>query len=72
MVLTYVLTRVVKMFILFQAGDIDGRWEHDMYDGVGGRSRAANFPSFGGGSAKLLVSNLDFGVSDSDVTVCMP
>jgi len=56
-----------------QSGDIDGRWEHDMYEG--GRKRSAGptpFGGGGGGSAKLTVSNLDFGVSDSDITVCMP
>ena len=39
-----------------------GSWEHDMYDGPrrGGITTSA-------GPGKLVVSNLDFGVSDSDI-----
>lgn len=36
------------------------RWEHDMYSG--GRSGGA-----GGGGTKLIVNNLDFGVTDADM-----
>jgi len=39
-------------------GNADGQWKHDMYRGPAPSS---------GGPAKLLLSNLDFGVSDSDL-----
>ncbi|XP_068243386.1 THO complex subunit 4-like [Palaemon carinicauda] len=39
-------------------GNIDGRWSHDLFQGPAPRS---------GGSAKLLLSNLDFGVSEADI-----
>jgi len=38
-------------------GSVDGRWSHDMFQGPVARS----------GPAKLLIANLDFGVSDSDI-----
>lgn len=54
--------------LLQTGGDIESRWQHDMFDGFAG-GRAARGLQTGAGPAKLLVSNLDFGVSDSDVTV---
>lgn len=42
--------------------NLPDRWEHDMYSG--GRS---NSVGGGGGSAKLIVNNLDFGVTDADM-----
>ena len=39
-----------------------GRWKHDMYDGP---KRGVVLTT--GGLGKLIVSNLDFGVSDSDI-----
>lgn len=46
----------------FSRGDVNSAWKHDMYDGPkrGGILKTSD-------SAKLLVSNLDYGVSDSDI-----
>lgn len=54
--------------ILFQ-GDVNSRWQHDMF--AGGRQLAGRTGGAvgGGGPTKLLVSNLDYGVSDSDIKV---
>ncbi|XP_046398377.1 THO complex subunit 4-like [Ischnura elegans] len=57
-----------------RGGDINSRWQHDLYDGRGG-AKKSGIRSLGlqsnsvvaGGPTKLLVSNLDFGVSDSDI-----
>ena len=44
-------------------GNSEGAWGHDMFDGPrrGGVAQSS-------GPAKLVVSNLDFGVSNNDVT----
>jgi len=44
------------------SGNSEGSWKHDMYDGP---KRGGVLTS--GGPGKLVVSNLDFGVSDSDI-----
>lgn len=53
-------------------GDVNSAWKHDMYDGPrkGGRSLTTGGGAGGasGGVTKLLVSNLDFGVSETDIT----
>lgn len=50
-------------------GNVDGRWSHDMYQGGGGGGGGGMRQM--SGPAKLLISNLDFGVSDSDIHVSM-
>lgn len=41
----------------------DGRWEHDKFNGEGFAGRQGSVNS----TSKLLVANLDYGVSDSDI-----
>lgn len=50
-------------------GNVEGRWSHDLYQGGAGGGGGGQRPSLSSGSAKLLISNLDFGVSDSDIHV---
>uniref|UniRef100_A0A1L8DHB6 Putative rrm motif-containing protein n=2 Tax=Nyssomyia neivai TaxID=330878 RepID=A0A1L8DHB6_9DIPT len=50
----------------FQRGDVNSAWKHDMFEGAKRKVRGG----LGGGNttvAKLLVSNLDYGVSESDI-----
>lgn len=48
---------------------MNGAWKHDMFEG--GKKQllrgAVNGILNGSGSAKLMVSNLDFGVSETDI-----
>lgn len=56
-------------------GDVNSAWKHDMYEGprknrllmAGGGGGGALGGVGAGGAAKLMVSNLDFGVSESDI-----
>lgn len=54
------------MEIVLQSKEIPDVWQHDMFDGG-----VAPVKRFGGGSGdgKLHISNLDFGVNDSDIQV---
>ena len=62
------------VFISFQSGNADGVWTHDKFNesGLGG-ARKVSGPrvTAGGGSAKITISNLHYGVSDADIMVCM-
>ncbi|XP_055534862.1 THO complex subunit 4 isoform X2 [Wyeomyia smithii] len=56
----------------YARGDVNSAWKHDMYEGARkSRLLAAAGLGLGGasglGSSKLMVSNLDFGVSESDI-----
>lgn len=50
---------------LFQ-GDVNSTWKHDMFSDFGDRKIQRQGP-ITMGPTKLLVSNLDFGVSDTDI-----
>ncbi|KAF0309313.1 THO complex subunit 4-A [Amphibalanus amphitrite] len=47
-------------------GNVDDRWSHDMYEG-GGAGRGEVRRRSGQDTTKLMISNLDFGVTDADV-----
>jgi len=53
----------------FSRGDVNSAWKHDMFEGGKKILRSAGGGGGGGnpGSTKLLVSNLDYGVSESDI-----
>lgn len=56
---------------MYVQGDVNSAWKHDMFDGFAVRKALAASRGLaattGLGPTKLLVSNLDFGVSDSDI-----
>ncbi|KAK9890938.1 hypothetical protein WA026_012278 [Henosepilachna vigintioctopunctata] len=53
----------------YSRGDVNSAWKHDLFEGFGPRklSGARTMTQASMGPTKLLVSNLDFGVSDSDI-----
>jgi len=55
----------------YAKGNPEGDWSHDMYEGGAGAKRnprvGGTSPAGPAASSKLVVSNLDFGVSDSDI-----
>ncbi|XP_055919379.1 THO complex subunit 4 [Eupeodes corollae] len=57
----------------FPRGDVNSAWKHDMYDGPkrglggGGGGLKTSNGGVSSGPSKLLVSNLDYGVSESDI-----
>ncbi|KAF5300232.1 hypothetical protein FQR65_LT09186 [Abscondita terminalis] len=53
----------------YTRGDVNSAWKHDLFEGYGQRKVAAarSLVQSNLGPTKLMVSNLDFGVSDSDI-----
>lgn len=52
----------------------DSAWQHDMYDNFAGVVPAGGRGMGGGGietGTKLYISNLDYGVSNDDIKVCL-
>jgi hypothetical protein len=57
-------------FVCNLQGQINDVWKHDLYQQAAGgfnKSRAGGEAS--GSGARLLISNLDFGVNDADIQV---
>ncbi|KAI5637239.1 RNA recognition motif domain-containing protein [Phthorimaea operculella] len=50
----------------YSRGDVNSTWKHDMFNDFG-EKRIQRGGALSTGPTKLLVSNLDFGVSDSDI-----
>ncbi|KAJ6644012.1 Aly/REF export factor 2 [Pseudolycoriella hygida] len=50
----------------FSRGDVNSAWKHDMFEG-GKKLLRATGGGGNPGATKLLVSNLDYGVSESDI-----
>lgn len=51
----------------YTRGDVDSTWKHDMFSDFAERKALKGSGGFTTGPTKLLVSNLDFGVSDLDI-----
>jgi len=56
--------------IVLQTTEVPDVWEHDLFDDDR-RPPSVNRSSFGGqkSSAKLIITNLDYGVNDQDIRV---
>lgn len=63
----------LKTFLLscLQPRELPDKWQHDMFEehAEGRRAPIARPERDVDSSSKLLISNLDFGVSDSDIKV---
>ncbi len=46
-----------------------GRWKHDLYDDNSNRVRPGQRTSGVNSTTKLLISNLDYGVTTNDIQV---
>ncbi|KAL4709991.1 hypothetical protein ACJJTC_015969 [Scirpophaga incertulas] len=51
----------------YSRGDVNSTWKHDMFNEFSERKIQRGGGPISTGPTKLLVSNLDFGVSDSDI-----
>jgi len=49
------------------AASINGQWSHDLYQDSSKNGGALRLATTGSGPAKLVISNLDFGVNDADI-----
>lgn len=52
-----------------QPRQMENKWQHDMYQGGFNGVAQTQTPASTGGGSKLLISNLDYGVSDDDIMV---